>query len=195
MKTSVILSVFLVAIPFISIKADTLVDWTFETLVSTNHIVGIGATESSVGADVGSGTASASHASASTTWLLPAGNGSAHSWSANRWAAGDYFQFSVNLNLALNTYSGIMVNYDQNGSSTGPETFYLAYSTDGTTFAKFGSDYGLASGIVWSRITPNQGTQLSFDLSSITALDTRPRSISASWRTANGIYKCSAIVN
>ncbi len=95
-----------------------------------------------------------------------------HSWSANRWATGDYYQFSVNLGSGFYTYSDITASYDQNGSSTGPETFYFAYSTDGSTFTKFGSDYGLASGVTWSFGTPNQGTQLSFDLSSITALNT-----------------------
>ncbi len=62
MKTTVILSVVLATAPFVSVKADTLADWTIETLASTNIIIGsghtIGATQSGVGADIGSGTAS-----------------------------------------------------------------------------------------------------------------------------------------
>ena len=48
----------------------------------------------------------------------------------------------------------------------------IAYSTDGSSFTQLGSDYGLTSGITWNSSTPNQGTQLSDDFTSITALDT-----------------------
>ena len=68
--------------------------------------------------------------------------------------------------------SGFNVTYDQNGSATGPKTYYIAYSTDGLTFTPFGSDYTLTSGITWASGTPNQATQLSDNFSAITALDT-----------------------
>jgi hypothetical protein len=160
-----------------SLKAQsTLADWTFESSASTNNIIGAGltsgTTQSGVSADIGTGTASASHASSATAWSIPAGNGSAHSWSANNWAQGDFFQFSVTLDLVDNTYSGFNVTYDQNGSATGPKTYYIAYSTDGLTFTPFGSDYTLTSGITWASGTPNQATQLSDNFSPITALDT-----------------------
>ena len=159
-------------------KADVIADWTFQSSASTNNIIGAGktpgTTQSGILADTGIGTASASHASASTVWSIPAGNGSSNSWSANNWTIGDYYQFSVTLDLVDNTYSGINVTYDQNGSATGPKTYYIAYSTDGSSFTKLGSDYGLTSGIVWAVGTPNQATQLSDNFSLITALNTAP---------------------
>jgi len=175
MKTIVVLTAALAAGALMTAKADILADWTFETAASTNNIIGAGdtpgATQSGILADIGTGTASGSHASSATAWSIPAGNGSAHSWSANTWALGDYYQFSVSLDLVDNTYSGINVTYDQNGSATGPKTYHIAYSTDGSSFTQLGSDYGLTSGVTWSSGTPNQPTQLSDDFSSIIALD------------------------
>jgi len=176
MKKIASLSVVLAVFSFTAAKADVIADWTFQSSASTNNIIGAGktpgTTQSGILADTGIGTASASHASASTVWSIPSGNGSSNSWSANNWTIGDYYQFSVTLDLVDNTYSGINVTYDQNGSATGPKTYYIAYSTDGSSFTKFGSDYALTSGIVWSSGTPNQATQLSDNFSLITALNT-----------------------
>jgi len=167
MKAIVILTAAIAAGSLLTAKADVLADWTFETPVSTNNIVGAGdtpgTTQSGILADIGTGSASATHALAASVWSIPAGNGSSHSWSANDWSMGDSYQFSVTLDLVDYTYSG---------SATGPKTFYIAWSTDGSTFAKLGSDYGLTSGITWSAGTPNQATQSSDDFTSITALDT-----------------------
>jgi hypothetical protein len=76
-----------------SVKADVIADWTFQTAASTNNILGAAhtpaATQSGILADIGTGTASASHSSATTAWSVPSGNGSLNSWSANTWAVGD----------------------------------------------------------------------------------------------------------
>src|ERR1700690_261962 len=100
MKKIVSLAAALAALSLTTAKADTLADWTFETIASTNNIIGSllspAATQSGVLADIGSGTASASHATAASAWSIPAGNGSPHSWSVNNWNVGDYFQFQVN---------------------------------------------------------------------------------------------------
>ncbi|HEY1663595.1 MAG TPA: hypothetical protein VGI03_14350 [Verrucomicrobiae bacterium] len=141
-----------------------LADWTFETSVP--------ASAGPFNPEIGSGSASGSHASGSAVYSNPAGDGSSHSFSSNFWGVNDYYQFSTTLDLADFTYSSFTLSYDQNGSSTGPGTFYLAYSTDGTTYIKFGSDYTLTSGITWNAGTPGQATIESDDLSSIAALDT-----------------------
>lgn len=170
MKKIVSLSVVLAVFSLAAAKAAVLADWTFETSVPAGS-PGAGFWITNIAAEVGSGTASGLHTAAGS-YSTPAGNGSSHSFSANTWNTGDFFQFAVNLDLVDNTYSGINVTYDQNGSATGPKTFYIAYSTDGSTFTKLGADYALTSGITWAALTPNQGTQLSDDFSSVTALNT-----------------------
>lgn len=58
------------------------------------------------------------------------GNGSQHSFEANEWSTGDYFQFECpNLNA-----SDISVAWDQVSSSNGPARFELECSTDGINF-------------------------------------------------------------
>lgn len=150
-------------------KAATLAQWTFESLTLSPSVTNA-TTAFSIAADTGSGTASSSHASTSTIFSTPVGNGSAKSLSANNWAVGDYFQFQT----STLTYSGISVSYDQISSSTGPGQFTLQYSTDGSTFTAFGSQYSVlvnASPNTWGSGTPVPATSFSYDLSSITALD------------------------
>lgn len=174
MKKSVILSLPVLAaiLAVQSVKADVIADWTFQTSASTNNIIGAGKTsgltQSGISADIGSGTASASHAS-SSAWSIPAGNGSTNSWSVNTWAVNDYFQFSV----STIGFSNIVISYDQNGSGTGPSTFQFAYSLDGTTFNNVGSTYVIPSGVTWTAGTANVlgNTSFAFDLSDITAID------------------------
>jgi hypothetical protein len=66
-------------------------------------------------------------------------NPSSHSYSANNWTAGDYFQFKV----STLGYTSVNIAWDQTGSNTGPRDFQLQYSLDGTTFAT-NSAYSLA---------------------------------------------------
>jgi hypothetical protein len=145
-------------------SAQTLAQWTFE--INTPTDLTDSATISGIAADFGTGTASGVHVSAATDWTTPAGNGSANSLSANTWAVGDYFQFT----LSTVGYFGIGVSFDQTGSNTGPRDFDLSYSTDGSSFTAFGS-YSLVNGS-WSAGAPTAlATSFSFDLSSIGALD------------------------
>ncbi len=164
-----------VALTGISAKADTLAQWTFESsftaLSATAATIGPVTPEFlQIGATAGGG---GSHASSSTVWSVPAGDGSSHSLSANVWAqTTDYFQFSITP-AAGNTYMNIGIAYDQNGSATGPKTFFFAYSTDGTSFTQIGSDYALTSGITWSTSsgTVGQPTHETFDLTALTDLN------------------------
>ena len=111
----------------------TIADWTFET--SQPGLTGSNAGPYSP--EMGSGTATGHHASNSTVYSSPAGNGSSHSFSSTIWAVNDYYQFEVST-LGL---GGINISYDQTSSGTGPGNFLLEYSTNGSTFTPFGSQY------------------------------------------------------
>ncbi len=169
-KLSVLfLGAVLAAGTFQTIKADTIADWTFQTSASTNNIIGTGktpsATQSGILADIGTGSASASHAASTTVWSIPSGNGSSNSWSSTAWAVGDYFQFS----LATSGFTNITLSYDQTGSSTGPGKFALAYSLNGSSFTVFGVTNTLTVSS-WNPSTVNSSFTFSYDLSSVTSL-------------------------
>jgi hypothetical protein len=105
--------------------------WYFES----GGITGTGSSLSGIPAEFGTGTASAFHASPLTTWSSPVGNGSSHSWSADHWAVGDYWQFQIStIGMAPD-----FITYDQTRSTTGPAQFELSYSTDGVNFSSFPS--------------------------------------------------------
>jgi len=142
----------------------TIAKWTFETSLpfatDSSSITGISAEE-------GTGTASGMHASASTDWSNPVGNGSAESFSANTWASGDYFQFQV----STTGRSGISFSFDANRSTTAPASCKLQYSTDGTSYTDYGSVF-LINVIdpAWSSAGPKP-SNYSFDLSSISNIN------------------------
>jgi hypothetical protein len=149
--------------------ADTIADWTFETSQP--------ATAGPFDPEVGAGSASGSHASASVGYSSTAGNGSAHSYSSNRWGVDDYYQFKV----SSTGEQDLMLSFDQTSSNTGPKDFQLAYSTDGSNFTDFGSAYSVTA-VTW--------ISESYDLSSITALNNQGsvyfRLSDASTVSANG---------
>jgi len=147
----------------------TLAKWTFDSAAST----GSGTTSPSYRPEEGlqSNTASASSVhSASATYSLPAGNGSAKSFSANYWAMNDYFQFTLN----SSGYRSLRIKFDQTGSGTGPLQFKLAYSVNESTFIDY-ANYDIpranaSSAIGWSATSPNSNSTLNFDLSSVAQL-------------------------
>jgi DNA/RNA endonuclease G (NUC1) len=147
----------------------TLAKWTFDSAAST----GSGTTSPSYRPEEGlqTNTASASSVhSASATYSLPAGNGSAKSFSANYWAMNDYFQFTMN----SSGYRSLRIKFDQTGSGTGPLQFKLAYSVNGSTFVDY-ANYDIprtnaSSAIGWSPTSLNSNSTLSFDLSSVAQL-------------------------
>jgi VCBS repeat-containing protein len=161
-----IFALLLMALPVQSaLAATTIAQWTFE---SPNNPAGATAAiyPNSIPPATGTGNAGGAHASTSTVWSTPAGNGSTLSFSSNTWAIGDYYQFAV----STSNYTGIQVSWDQTRSSTGPATFKLAYSTDGTTFTDFGSPYTI-SVVTWSTTTPVSTSSFAFDLTAVTAID------------------------
>lgn len=141
--------------------AGTIANWTFETSLP--------ATAGPFSPEVGAGSATGFHAG-TTTYSSPAGNGSAHSFSSNGWAVGDYYQFQV----ATTGESMVGFQFDQISSSTGPRDFKLQYSTDGSTFLDSGFTYAVivnSSPNNWNSTTPVPLSSYTVDLSSISALD------------------------
>jgi hypothetical protein len=106
-----------------SANADIIAQWTFETSIPTTA----GPHTAEGGAFAASSFASGLHADAATIYSNPVGNGSAESFSSDKWAIGDYYQFTT----STVGYDSIAIMWDQARSSTGPVTFSLFGSTDG----------------------------------------------------------------
>lgn len=102
--------------------------WTFETSKPVN--AGPHVAESGL-------FASTSYASTNTGGAVtnPTGEGSNESFATDGWAIGEYFQFSA----PTLGYTGISLRFDQRSSGTGPRTFDVYYSTNGSSFERFSS--------------------------------------------------------
>jgi hypothetical protein len=162
-----LLAVWVSSFLFCAARAETVADWTFET----SQPSATGASITGIAPEIGSGTASVRHADSSTVFSSPTGNGSANSFEANDWAVGDYFQFEV----STVGFTDVSISFDQVSSSTGPGTFYIAYSTDDVHFNGIGSggatvDYAVANKS-WSSGSSNSTTSYSDNLDFATALD------------------------
>jgi hypothetical protein len=147
--------------------------WTFEgvTIASpgTTAVVTAGSAVADQGLQTTGSSFSGVHASASTAWTTPAGNGSVKSLTSANWGIGDYYQFQVN----TTNYQNLAIAFDQTGSNTGPSTFKVQYSIDGTNFTDFGSPYILTND-GWSSTIYRSVSNRSFDLSSLTSLNNKP---------------------
>ncbi len=143
-------------------SAATIADWTFETSIP--------ATAGPFSPEIGAGSATGIHPGGST-YSSPSGNGSLHSFSSNTWVVGDSYQFQVNTTGQQN----IMLSFDQTSSNTGPRDFVLQYSTNGTSFTNFGSQYSVLANaspnVPWNNTTVNPLYTFNYDLSSISALN------------------------
>jgi hypothetical protein len=167
------LAIVLTAFALVPAKADTIARWTFET---SNPFGAFppGTWFTNIVPEVGHGTASALHLDWGIYYGVSTGNGSSRAFCcASNWAVGDFYQFAVN----TTGYSDIQISYDQTGERTGPRDFVLQYSLNGTTFASLMS-YSVVSngfnGHFWNSSTYYPEYSLSFDLSSITAIDNSP---------------------
>ncbi|MCW5767169.1 MAG: hypothetical protein KIT19_00660 [Phycisphaeraceae bacterium] len=127
-------------------NADVLANWTFEVSLPTNA--------GPHAAEVGTGNASAFHATASTYGSV-VGNGSSRSFSSNAWTLGDYYQFTT----STVGYTGITFGWDATSSNTGPRDFGLWVSNDGVNFTQIGGTFAvLANGTpnpAWNGTTYN----------------------------------------
>jgi hypothetical protein len=152
-------------------------NFTFE--VSGPAISGTGPMTGPFLAESGLGSAFGVHASTSTVWSSPAGNGSPESFSSNGWALGDYYEFDV----PTTGLENILISFDQAASSTGPKSFRLFYSTDGSAYSSFttysvlinqAQTIGTTTVGAWSTATSHPAYNVSIDLSSILGLDNNP---------------------
>lgn len=112
-------------------RADQLALWTFETSVPTT--AGPHAAEGGING----GSALGFHSDGGVAYSNPSGNGSPESFSSNFWNAGDYYEFQT----STVGYTDISISWDQTRSSTGPVTFDLEWSTDGSSFTTLLDDY------------------------------------------------------
>lgn len=157
MMKSTILAVAMSSITMITVKADIIANWTFETSVPV--------TAGPYSPEIGSGSAAGSHAGAAT-YSTPAGNGSTHSFSVNTWAVGDYWEFDVS---TIN-YTGIQISFDQTSSNTGPGAFGLFYSVNGGSYTQIGANYTVLANAspnpAWNGTTSSSIYTFTPDLSS-----------------------------
>ncbi len=154
-----------------SLEAATVAKWTFEASVPSST----GSSISGLAAEEGSGSASAFHTSALTIYSNPAGNGSAESFSADKWAIEDYWQFQT----STVGFTNISISYDQTSSSTGPRDFALSYSVNGSSFTAIGGTYavlqnGLAPNASWTIGTSVPAYGFSVSLFGIGAAEEAP---------------------
>lgn len=166
-----------------NMNADVIAGWTFESLgLSYYASPGANAWLTNITAEIGQGTASAFHSSA-TTYTTVTGNGSADALSSATWSVGDFYQFAVSTATNGGYFSGITLSWDQTASGTGPGRFNLEYSIGGSSWSTFATDYQVltngsaannaGSGIAtsaWTASTVHNAYHFSYDLSSIFAL-------------------------
>ncbi len=136
-----------------SAYAVTLAGWTFEVsgpglVLNDSPTSPIALAEN--GLQAGVAPCNGVHASSATDWSSPVGNGSSRAFSSNAWAIGDYYQVQV----STAGYENITFAFDQTRSSTGPGTFDVAWSTDGTTWNVLVDNYSI-SAVTWSSTTYN----------------------------------------
>lgn len=161
--------IYILFIGFIGMKSfgqTTIARWNFEAVTTSNTgttpTITTGSAIADSGALVAGSAFSALHASASSAWSNPAGNGSNKSVSSNNWGVGDYYQFAV----STTGYSGISIKFDQLSSSTGPANFKVQYSTNGTTYKDFiNNTLTIPAGNSWSPTTAITATTFTFNLS------------------------------
>ncbi len=141
--------------------------WNFDAL--TAPVTTTGTSSGAYSPDVGGGgTLSITHA-LSSTYSVPTGNGTAHSLSSNTWSQNDYYQFSSNSGPT----PGIEIEFDQVSSSTGPLSFQVQYSTDGTNFTN-ASNYAVSGSVSFAAgaVKSTSPPRYLFDFTGNTALET-----------------------
>ncbi len=163
----------------LTVKADTIAQWTFESGGSyTGKPQHVWLTN--IVADLGSGTASCLQSNVGG-YSAFTGNGSSRSLSTSNLAVGDFFQFAV----STIGYTNIAVSFDQTSARiVGPRDFYFEYSENGLTFTKFGSPYMVLSNSVsannegsglattaWNSTTYQSAFTKSFNLGALTSIN------------------------
>src|SRR5947207_2710241 len=150
----------------IAVRADTLADWTFEGTINDTTATDFAYGPADSGVHAAGSAGGGHHAATNTVWSGITGNGSPQALSANHWAVGDYFQFS----LSTIGDNSLTVSFDATGSNTGPRDFILQYSTTGVTFTDF-ANYSITNDNWATGGTPKSISTQSFNLSAITSLN------------------------
>jgi|GEM_PF-7062322 len=145
-----------ITIPLLTVssRGDLLVEWTFEpdpipTAVPASATIGPFTT--TIGVNSAGAQVTGVHASASTVWTTPVGNGTnpgdttSNSLSSTNWATNDYYQFK----LSTVGYGDLQLSWDVASSSSGPTSFNLAYSVDGNTWTAY-KDYTIDTSVSFS---------------------------------------------
>ena len=161
----------------------TLASWSFEGITvsgtaGTTLNITAGGSTADAGALTAGSVVSALHASASTVYSTPGGNGSTKALSSNFWAVGDYYQFKV----TTTGYSGIKASWDHTGSNTGPGPFKLQYTvtpggasgyTDVSTYTIPNRLPSVNNAVTWSTTTAITLDSTTFrgDLTAIAAVN------------------------
>ena len=155
----------LMALPLVGgqAKAAVLASWDFEDL--SGSLNQTGTNFGPLASTTGTGKLFAQHASASTDFTSPVGNGSDRSLSSNNWAIGDYYEFYT----GSNGFKDLKLSWSQTSSNAGPGDFGVMYSTDGVHFNLF-SGYTVAPNS-WSFSSQSLASNKIVDLSSVLALN------------------------
>lgn len=100
---------------------------------------------------------SAFHTSTAAVYTSPSGNGTQYSFSSNNWSPNDYYQVVL---PTTGGWTNLSVSWDQARSSTGPSSFALQTSNDGSSFITGTTYTVLQSGgggapATWSTTTYN----------------------------------------
>ncbi len=148
----------------VTLAIETLALWTFETSVPTT------AGPHTAEGGINGGNATNPHSSGGVTYSNFVGNGSAESFSSDKWSDGDYYQFTT----STSGYEDIFLTIHQTSSSSGPKNFKVQYSTDGSSFTDLsGGSYVLTNDSWSSSGSPKTESIYSFDLSSVSSLDNK----------------------
>ena len=97
---------------------------------------------------------SAFHTSTASVYTSPSGNGTTYAFSSNNWSPNDYYQVL----LPTTGFQNLQLSWSQARSSTGPSTFSLQMSTNGSSFTELTPYTVLQSGGGGAPGTWNTGT-------------------------------------
>jgi hypothetical protein len=162
-------------------KAISVATWNFEVnappvytspTTGTNPATWVRPTVGPIAADAGVGSLYGIH-TVNSNWTTPVGNASPTSYSALGWSVGNsYWEFKLDLTL----YEDITMSFDQLSSSTGPRNWSIQYKVGSggsyTNIADYSLGYNSTGGAIsWSSTIPQPLSNISFNLSSISAIE------------------------
>lgn len=108
-------------------------------------------------------TALTAHHANPSKYNVGSGNGTAQAFYSTAWAQNDYDQVASN----LTGYTAFTLSLDVSGSNTGPGTFKVQYTTDGSSYVDFGTLTMPTSGgsaVGFSSTTANPATHFDVPL-------------------------------